>query len=559
MKKSTDTINAKLTPKEAVLNRNAAELLGRDAIKRLNAHGNRLAKRGVDLASDPTPGPSTENLLGYQYGTEDVRNSPVLTGYHWFAGTGGVSGGNNAWSRNYWSDNTVTRDRAGSQYATPVIGLPRSAQPAISGPPTTQQAQQSLLDSATANAKMYGGGGILPSWNSPTGKDIDLSGYGPKGYQYGTAMVGRDDRGDLMREADNTFYGGGQPAPTPTPTPTTRMYQYGTEDVRRRRTTDRYYRGININARPSRNAINDTGQGEIITGSGGGGGYGIGRGQLPPDQNPAYQAALSRGRVNRNDMTTVYLPSGGTMRVPNKSLGGTLAAIKGSTIQPKQAYSEDYAKGFGAPAPYVTGVGAPGQKYLKSGGVYNPIENLTSQQRVQYGVGGAMDNFRNNPTALAIGSRLATNNQYASNLGSGFPSLSQFGKVLGGAASRIAGLFGGNYNPREANQASNFGTPGNFGLAPNISAPAGINNLVPPPPLVGRSPNEQMFPTGAGGSTFFPSAQPGLGTVQMANEQSPGNMALSQDSQYPTPIQQNEFQTPIPQYAQQPRRYSDLY
>jgi hypothetical protein len=186
--KKTDSVPAMLTPKEAILNRNAAELLGRDAIKRLNAHGNMLAKRGVDLASDPTPGPSTENLLGYQYGT---------------------------------------------------------------------------------------------------------------------AMVGNDDRSDLMRDVDNTFYGGGQvPAPTPTPTPTTRMYQYGTEDVRRRRTTDRYYRGINIDARQSRNAISDTGQGRIIQGSGGGaggaigasggGGYGPGQGALPPDQNPAYQAALAR-------------------------------------------------------------------------------------------------------------------------------------------------------------------------------------------------------------------------------------------------------------------------
>ncbi len=165
--KGTDNVQAVLTPREAVLNRNAAELLGRDAIARLNAHGNMLAKRGVDLASlpsDPTPGPSTENMLGYQMGT---------------------------------------------------------------------------------------------------------------------ANVGRDDRADLLRDAENTFYGGGQaPMPTPTPTPKPQGYQYGSEDVLRRRN--------------AASRVNFP-QGQIIQGSGAGsGGYGYtqGTGSLPPDQNPAYQAAL---------------------------------------------------------------------------------------------------------------------------------------------------------------------------------------------------------------------------------------------------------------------------
>ncbi len=118
MRKSTDTVPAMLTKGEAVMNRNAAELLGRDTIKRLNDHGNMLSKRGVDLAglqSDPTPGPSTENMLGYQMGT---------------------------------------------------------------------------------------------------------------------SMVQGDDRADLLKDAENTFYGGGTaPVPTPTPTPPTRGYAYGTEDV----------------------------------------------------------------------------------------------------------------------------------------------------------------------------------------------------------------------------------------------------------------------------------------------------------------------------------------
>jgi hypothetical protein len=49
--KGTDTVPAMLTPREAVLNRNAAELAGRGKIERLNRQGNRLARKGVDLAA----------------------------------------------------------------------------------------------------------------------------------------------------------------------------------------------------------------------------------------------------------------------------------------------------------------------------------------------------------------------------------------------------------------------------------------------------------------------------------------------------------------------------
>jgi hypothetical protein len=47
---NTDTVPAMLTPREAVLNRNAAELAGRGKIEALNAEGNQLARKGVDLA-----------------------------------------------------------------------------------------------------------------------------------------------------------------------------------------------------------------------------------------------------------------------------------------------------------------------------------------------------------------------------------------------------------------------------------------------------------------------------------------------------------------------------
>jgi hypothetical protein len=48
---NTDTVPAMLTPREAVLNRNAAELAGRGKIEALNAEGNQLARKGVDLAA----------------------------------------------------------------------------------------------------------------------------------------------------------------------------------------------------------------------------------------------------------------------------------------------------------------------------------------------------------------------------------------------------------------------------------------------------------------------------------------------------------------------------
>jgi hypothetical protein len=48
---NTDTVPAMLTPREAVLNRNAAEMAGRGNIEQLNQEGNKLAERGVDLAA----------------------------------------------------------------------------------------------------------------------------------------------------------------------------------------------------------------------------------------------------------------------------------------------------------------------------------------------------------------------------------------------------------------------------------------------------------------------------------------------------------------------------
>ncbi len=277
--KGTDSVDVKLTPREAVLNRNAAELLGRDAIARLNAHGNMLAKRGVDLASlpsDPTPGPSTENMLGYQYGSSDVPyNAPGLQ----FSNTqilpesGELQAGGSPGPRA-----TVTYPKQPQQ-------LPGSPQPQFPPLPFPTFPQFPI--------------------QPPMPQPQDDGSGGSTGYQMGTSNVRRDDRADLLRDAENTFYGGGQaPMPTPTPTPVQRGYQYGTEDVRRRRNAASRY---TTNYSP----LTTSTQGVRI-----GGQYGGAGATLAPEDNPAYQAAIAKGRPSRSAYTMIPTPSGGSISVP---------------------------------------------------------------------------------------------------------------------------------------------------------------------------------------------------------------------------------------------------
>ncbi len=63
-------------------------------------------------------------------------------------------------------------------------------------------------------------------------KKLNARGNAMESYQRGTSDVGRDDRADLLRDTENTFYGGGHAVPSPTPTPVPRKYQYGTNNVR---------------------------------------------------------------------------------------------------------------------------------------------------------------------------------------------------------------------------------------------------------------------------------------------------------------------------------------
>jgi hypothetical protein len=67
-----------------------------------------------------------------------------------------------------------------------------------------------------------------------------------------------------------------------------------------------------------------------------------------------------------------------------------------------------------------------------------------------------------------------------------------------------------------------------------------------------------MFPTGAGGSTFFPSANPASGTVTMGNERFPGNMPIPNGNPYPTTISNPIYNPSLPAAQYGARRYSDL-
>lgn len=63
-KVNSDVVPAMLTPREAVMNRNAAELAGRGNIEKLNAVGNELAEKGVDLAAAKPRGERSEFYAG---------------------------------------------------------------------------------------------------------------------------------------------------------------------------------------------------------------------------------------------------------------------------------------------------------------------------------------------------------------------------------------------------------------------------------------------------------------------------------------------------------------
>ncbi len=137
---------------------------------------------------------------------------------------------------------------------------------------------------------------------------------------------------------------------------------------------------------------------------------------LPPDQNPAYQAAIARPRPNMNNYAWITTPSGGQMRVPTGSVGALLApgtSLTGSQVtqignQLPIDRAAAYAKGYGAPNPTIQDTMIPMNRPgvnaaqlsgsgLVQGGVYNPVENLTPEQRIQYGRANPIDYLKSNP------------------------------------------------------------------------------------------------------------------------------------------------------------------
>jgi hypothetical protein len=254
---------------------------------------------------------------------------------------------------------------------------------------------------------------------------------------------------------------------------------------------------------PSANAITDTGQGQTLIPSR----YGTSSAVLPPDQNPAYQAALSRGRLQRGDLTTITTPSGGTITVPSASAGRAAAAVRGSQVtqignQLPIDRTAAYNKGYGEPNPIIQ-PSASGP-VLAQGGVANPIENLTSQQRGQYGVGGFLDSLRSSPVSLALG----VNNLIPDNI-----SPIGIGQGLVNAASRIG------------QGVANF-----FGGTPANAAPAPSPDALPAP---SASPTPIQTPV--------PTATPSPTAPQVSNT----------DQQ---PPMTTDYQLPAA-----PRRYSDYY
>lgn len=91
-------------------------------------------------------------------------------------------------------------------------------------------------------------------------------------------------------------------------------------------------------------------------------------------------------RLGRGDLATYQLPSGGFASVQKGSRVPSYANLTQYGNQPNVTdrasqfnLGQAYARGYGAPPPTLQSGG------LIQGGVYNPVENLSPQQRSQYG------------------------------------------------------------------------------------------------------------------------------------------------------------------------------
>ncbi len=199
------------------------------------------------------------------------------------------------------------------------------------------------------------------------------------------------------------------------------------------------YRGINytLGGQPSANAINSSPTGQTIMPSR----YGTSSAVLPPDQNPAYQAAIAKGRPNMSAYSWITTPSGGQMRVPTRFAWqpkpGT--ALEGSSVNPATGpltadqYASNWNKGYGTPSPSFNSTTGT----LANNGVETPVEALTIPQRSQ--IPGS------NPFLEQWGANLAVNH----------PALAAFGTLASNAFNGLRGAFN---NPAVGQYANNVST-----------------------------------------------------------------------------------------------------
>ncbi len=177
-------------------------------------------------------------------------------------------------------------------------------------------------------------------------------------------------------------------------------------------------------------------QGQTLIGSR----YGTSSAVLPPDQNPAYQAAIAKGRPNMNNYSWITTPEGGQMRAPTGSINALVrpnTALSGSFVNdptgPLSSDQYNYAwnKGYGTPAPsFNQGTGT-----LASGGVAVPVEQLTPAQR-----------------SVLPGSNPFVD-QWGANFSTQHPTLAAFGTL---AANAYRGLFNNQPQSQPNTQSQNF-------------------------------------------------------------------------------------------------------
>ncbi len=200
-------------------------------------------------------------------------------------------------------------------------------------------------------------------------------------------------------------------------------------------------------------------QGQIIQGSGAGNaGYGIGNGVLPPDQNPAYQAALLRPKSG--GLTMINSPTGGSMGVTAGQLQKYLN--KGYTLsnQPLNPVASAALQPSSIP-----GAGGKSIAFMSGylGGQGGALSSVTAPSNAVVAPRTPVDtSWYNTPAAMAIRGAIPSNQQYAANLGAGLPNFSQIGQQLGGLYRGIASWFGGGNLPSvpaTANAAQPSPTP----------------------------------------------------------------------------------------------------